>query len=81
MKQFSVPHYHVLLRQGYDVWTYADDERGALRRQSSSLFEEGERPVIVTCHTDAPCRIYTPDRQGRLQESKIHERIAAARRP
>jgi hypothetical protein len=79
VKSFGVPHLHLITREGYEVWTYADNERGALRRRASALYEEGIKPVILTCHTDAVCVIYRPDRLGQLKESKIHARIDRVR--
>ena len=51
-----MPHYHVLLRQGYAVWTY--DTPMHVRLQTERLFSRGWRSIILTCTLS--CRIYLP---------------------
>ena len=81
MKHFRVPHFHVILRQGYDVWTYPNPETGRFRKLLiERLVAAGHRPIIVTCHFPG-CRIYIPDDQGQLKETQIHGRLDAVRHP
>lgn len=49
-----MPHYHVLLRQGYDVWTY--DTQRHVRLRTERLFAKGWRSIILVCTKS--CRIY-----------------------
>jgi hypothetical protein len=76
VKSFGVPHLHLITRESYEVWTYADNERGALRRRASAFYEEGIKPIILTCHTDAPCRIY---REGKLTPEYIAKNLRRIR--
>ena len=69
-----VPHYHVVRRRGYDIWTYL----AGVRRRTSWLVANGERPVILTCHGPR-CLIYIPDGQGKLSEEVIHARLDQVR--
>jgi len=73
---FGVPHYHVLLRYGYEVRTC--DSPKDVRRVIDTLYAQGIRSVVLTCQQDE-CRIYIPDADGRLSEEAIHERIDSER--
>lgn len=69
MSWFRVPHYHVLLREGYDVWTY--QTAPATRACADHLYYTAHDPIILTCHYDG-CQLYKPDD---MSEEKIHARI------
>ena len=54
-----LPHHHVVLRQGYQVWTYTHPIRSPrqIRRLTEWLFLRGHRALILQCDREH-CRIY-----------------------
>ena len=55
----TIPHYHVILRQGSTVWTYIHPGRAPrqIRRLTEYLFTRGHRPLILRCER-AACKLY-----------------------
>lgn len=79
MPLFCVPHYHVLLRDGYAVWTYSGWlAEKQVRLRCRALAETGMRPIILTCHYPG-CLLYGSTTPDDLSEEKIHERISKER--
>jgi hypothetical protein len=85
VKQFRVPHHHLILedRYGYDVWTYAGPSlrmplETLARRRATAVLDHGDHYIFVTCGFPR-CEIYVPDSRGRLSVEDIHGRIDSFR--
>lgn len=68
----AVPHYHVVPRQGYTVWTYTHPDRAPrqIRLLTERLFVQGHRPLILRCVGNA-CLLY----DEHLSEEVLRARI------
>jgi hypothetical protein len=75
VRDFGVPHHHLLLRSDDSVRTFEASDRPLLRQYLHRLYQEGHRGIVIDC-TTGDCLIYRPDHTGRLSEEDIHDRIA-----
>lgn len=74
---FSTPHYHVVVRECDDIWTYerSPNVTRQVRHFADRLYHQGYRPIILACTQTGQCRLYIPDSRGRLLLENIRARL------